>query len=281
MDPFHAECRAFARLREVGRERLAVQVHGYVALTMTGDVLEKIGHAMAKTGKWSDEEVADPLGALYVEEPADGSWCLMGILKDWISPPHSEEADEDLQGLVLRGLASKFRRMFADLKQIHKSGIVVTDVKIDQWVDGTLVDLSSAMTVPHMYGPEGLYCRPWWTFASLAEYDLLCFQTKVIDFWNEIPWSEWFPDLTSPRLAGSARSGLTTPGARPRLAAVFGLARNNTGRSSPCWDRLRIAVFHAHLDGIRPSSTGGRSVRVQDGRGQGGGHRSNKDRVRI
>jgi len=52
-----------------------------------------------------------------------------------------------------------------------------------RYVDGTIVDLSLAWTIPHIFGPEaGL--RPAWTFMSMAAYDLWSFQTYIIDVWN-------------------------------------------------------------------------------------------------
>jgi hypothetical protein len=52
-----------------------------------------------------------------------------------------------------------------------------------RYVDGTIVDLSLAWTIPHIFVPEaGL--RPAWTFMSMAAYDLWSFQTYIIDVWN-------------------------------------------------------------------------------------------------
>ena len=53
-DPFNAECRAFARLKELGREDLAVRVHGYVSLPLTKEMLKKIKSAMEKDDQWTD-----------------------------------------------------------------------------------------------------------------------------------------------------------------------------------------------------------------------------------
>lgn len=62
-------------------------------------------------------------------------------------------------------------------------GVAVRDITRYQYVNGVLVDLSSAWTVPHLYGPErGLW--PSWTFASLAAGDLRLFQCAIVDWWN-------------------------------------------------------------------------------------------------
>ncbi|SPO02585.1 uncharacterized protein DNG_05258 [Cephalotrichum gorgonifer] len=89
--------------------------------------------------------------------------------------------------------------MLSKLKALHKCGIVVCDVHADQWVDGVLVDFSTAMTIPHVYGPGGALERPSWTFASLAAWDLRRFQDDVIDEWNEIDWAKNYPRVTPPK----------------------------------------------------------------------------------
>lgn len=103
-----------------------------------------------------------------------------------------------MEGLDKLREPSNFRRMLADLKALHRYGIVHCDVRACQWVKGVLVDLSSAMTTPHMYGPGGIAGHPSWTFASVAAWDLVCFQIEVIDYWNYINWSQ-YPGVTPPK----------------------------------------------------------------------------------
>lgn len=61
---------------------------------------------------------------------------------------------------------------------------------LPQSFNGTLVDFSHAWTIPHIWGPEqGL--QPSWAFASMAAWDLFCFQREVIGEWN---WWADFPE---------------------------------------------------------------------------------------
>ncbi|KAF4335082.1 hypothetical protein FBEOM_11060 [Fusarium beomiforme] len=71
-------------------------------------------------------------------------------------------------------------RMLRNLRQLHKCGIVVRDLKDQQYYEGQLGDLSHAWTIPHILGPEG-GMRPRWLFASMAAWDLKCFQRILND----------------------------------------------------------------------------------------------------
>jgi hypothetical protein len=81
-----------------------------------------------------------------------------------------------------------FHGMLKDLHKLHFLGIVVRGLKPDQYIDGTLVDLSLASTVPHPYGPTAEVpespFQPRCTYKRLAAYDLYNFQVHVIDFWR-------------------------------------------------------------------------------------------------
>ncbi|MBE3047242.1 hypothetical protein IMZ48_32915 [Candidatus Bathyarchaeota archaeon] len=205
-DPFHCECRAYGRLKEVGREDLAVRAYGYISLPLTKDILKSMHRAMEGHRAWEDRDFMD--GRVWTRDPRDilgdpngpddGSWCVMGILKDWLGREDIGKRTLYEEGLDQLRQPPMFRRMLADLKALHRCGVIHCDVKLDQWVDGMLVDLSSAMTIPHMHGPGGIAERPSWTFASVATWDLVCFQTKVVDSWNNTDWSE-FPGVTPPR----------------------------------------------------------------------------------
>ncbi|KAI1010814.1 hypothetical protein LB503_004986 [Fusarium chuoi] len=151
--PFENECRAFGRLKEERAESIAVKVYGWVALTA-----RQIRRKLAAAG--AQKLNGFPPGLLY------------GIVKDWVqlTPYHD----------------SKQREIYDQM--LHFLGIVIRDLKPDQYIDGILIDLSLASTVPHPYGPtaEGPE-SPWqprWTYESLAAYDLYNFQVHVIEFWS-------------------------------------------------------------------------------------------------
>ncbi|KAF5686696.1 hypothetical protein FDENT_5700 [Fusarium denticulatum] len=151
--PFENECRAFGRLKKQKAESIAVKVYGWVALT-AGQIRRK----------------------LSTEAPKD--WAEM--------TPWHDSKQRDIYDQMIA--VKYFNRMLKDLHKLHFLGIVVCDLKPDQYIDGTLIDLSLASTVPHPYGPtaEGPESpfQPRWTYESLAAYDLYNFQVHVIDFWR-------------------------------------------------------------------------------------------------
>lgn len=171
--PFEKECRAFGRLQEVGCEHLAVKVYGYVSLTST-QIKEKFRSKKSRTRFHLQTR-------RNIQEP------LMGIVKDWVEMTTYD--NKHLRPLYDR-LYQVFHvpRMIEDLNEMHKHGIVVRDVRSDQYVNGVLVDLSCSATAPHPYGPtiegEPSEYQPRWTFASLAAWDLFAFQWGIIELWN-------------------------------------------------------------------------------------------------
>ncbi|EEU45639.1 uncharacterized protein NECHADRAFT_93838 [Fusarium vanettenii 77-13-4] len=156
--PFYQECRAYGRLKEVNCEYLAVKVYGYVSLKVDQALERKMRNALLK---------------------------LYRIVKDWVEPArYWRETDIPSHRIDSILSVSHFPRMLEDLHEIHRCGIVIRDMSISQYVNGVLVDFSMAWTMPHPFGPGGLGLEPTWKFQSLAAWDLYCFQTKVIDVWN-------------------------------------------------------------------------------------------------
>ncbi|KAI1034640.1 hypothetical protein LB504_004764 [Fusarium proliferatum] len=201
--PFENECRAFGRLKEVGREDLAVKVHGYVTMDLNDTIDQKLQAARSK--------MILPYQHLdWFLGMGDGP--AMGIVKDWVD--EVEYDDERYHELYQRAVQARhFPRMLEGLHDLHKHGIVVRDLNGGQYVNGTLVDLSLASTVPHPFGPDpdplglGKVWQPRWTFQSLAAWDLYCFQAEVIKPWHE--------DLATflkykPRTKGLVRTCWTT-----------------------------------------------------------------------
>ncbi|KAF5621031.1 hypothetical protein F25303_12378 [Fusarium sp. NRRL 25303] len=166
--PFENECRTFGRLKEERAESIAVKVYGWVALTA-----RQIRRKLAAAG--AQKLNGFPPGLLY------------GIVEDWVEmTPYHDSKQRDMYDQMVA--VKYFARMLKDLHELHFLGIVVRDLKPDQYIDGILIDLSLASTVPHPYGPtaEGPE-SPWqprWTYESLAAYDLYNFQVHVIDFWR-------------------------------------------------------------------------------------------------
>ncbi|KAF4943306.1 hypothetical protein FGADI_13504 [Fusarium gaditjirri] len=168
---FNNECRAYGRLKELGREHLAVKVYGYLRLYVH-QIDEHIQSAMRNTmpdAQWSTLEVME-----MEEDEAD--LPIMAIVKDWI-PDHRSPTGEMTREAEQRQI-NHLPRMLRNLRQLHKSGIVVRDLKSQQYYEGVLCDLSHAWTIPHIFGPEG-GMRPRWAFASMAAWDLKCFHLMV------------------------------------------------------------------------------------------------------
>jgi hypothetical protein len=98
-----------------------------------------------------------------------------GIIKEWIPGPPKVLSEKGLRQRRVNQLPQQLR----NLHDLHKSGIIIQDLKDQQYLDGHLADFSHAWTIPHTYGPEG-GIRPRWMFESMAAWDLKCFQ-KIID----------------------------------------------------------------------------------------------------
>ncbi|KAH7243079.1 hypothetical protein B0J15DRAFT_597869 [Fusarium solani] len=181
--PFENECRAFGRLKELGREYLAVKVHGYVEIQDPEPIDRKLRRLWAKDERYAIYSEAE-IEAMPFFRPEDTT--SMGIVKDWVDKmefdhPWEEEGQSFYDWACL---GPSLPRMLKDLHELHESGIVVRDLSLQQYVRGILVDLSMAWTIPHPCGLGGW--APRWTFQSLAAADLYDFQTNIIDQWRSL-----------------------------------------------------------------------------------------------
>jgi hypothetical protein len=121
-DPFHCECRAYGRLKEEGREDLAVRCDGYVFLSSEQE------DALAQRGftDWGRRDAAK-------------GRPIRGIVKEYI--PNAGTGPFTYEMLP---------RMRRDIQDLNRLGIVVWDVRTDNYRAGQLVDFSQAHTAPHM-----------------------------------------------------------------------------------------------------------------------------------
>ncbi|KAJ4260889.1 hypothetical protein NW757_001277 [Fusarium falciforme] len=176
--PFYQECRAFGRLKEVNREHLAVKVYGYVSLKVDQALELKMRNALWKLPRHVKIFPRTARSILITSSE------IKGIVKDWVEPA-KYEGESDIPSHRIDNIlsVSHFPRMLEELHEIHRCGIVIRDMSISQYVNGILVDFSMAWAMPHPFGPGG-GLEPAWTFQSLVAWDLFCFQTKVIDLWN-------------------------------------------------------------------------------------------------
>ncbi|KAM0427857.1 hypothetical protein ACHAPT_007316 [Fusarium lateritium] len=184
--PFENECRAFGRLKELGREHLAVKAYGYVVLPNCEALDRKMRPLQPKYNR------PDQIAAMTFFQTSGGEPC-MGIVKDWVERvTYDTSITDEEERSAYDGFCQvrHFPRMLKNLHELHESGIVVRDLAQWQYMDGVLVDLSLASTMPHPFGP-GRGWKPRWTFQSWAAWDLHAFQTNVIEYWRElasVPW---------------------------------------------------------------------------------------------
>ncbi|KAG7414502.1 hypothetical protein Forpe1208_v007088 [Fusarium oxysporum f. sp. rapae] len=101
---------------------------------------------------------------------------IIAIVKDLI-PNHRSPTGEMTREAEQRQI-NHLPHMLRNLRQLHKCGIIVRDLKDQQYYEGHLCDFSHAWTIPHIFGPAG-GMRPRWAFASMAAWDLKCFDPMV------------------------------------------------------------------------------------------------------
>ncbi|KAF5564907.1 hypothetical protein FPHYL_4501 [Fusarium phyllophilum] len=169
---FNNECRAYGRLKELGCEHLALKAHGYLRVYLH-QIEEQLQDAYRRA-----YPAGPPRSAQFLMRHDDADAPIMAIVKDWV-PDHRTTATtmtREAENRQLRHLP----RMLRNLRQLHRCGIVVRDLKAQQYYEGQLGDFSHSWTIPHVFDPEG-GIRPPWTFASMAAWDLKCFQLMIED----------------------------------------------------------------------------------------------------
>lgn len=157
---FFNECRAFGRLKELGREELAVKAYGYLKLDLFGKFEDKL-LTLIKTSERAAMSHAchGLLHAIFVCPTYLGKEPRLCILKDWIEgPSHSMTSHDEYQ----EENAELLPRMLSDLRELHECGVVVYDMDRDQYVNGTIVDFGCAATVTHIDWPNAS-SQPVWT----------------------------------------------------------------------------------------------------------------------
>lgn len=174
-EPFNAECRAFGRLQETGREELAVKCFGYVLL----DDLHE--HALrtrfsAKERGYTDNDInfnwnGDDPGHKDVRSlfrTADGRLPpLRGIVKEF-----GTEAER-----LRPGLARKILKYIVYLQQL---GILRSDVALRQLINGKIADFSTAITMPHFMSTPEL--NPHLNAEELAMMERELFRFSLSDY---------------------------------------------------------------------------------------------------
>ncbi|KAI3335753.1 kinetochore Sim4 complex subunit FTA2-domain-containing protein [Ustulina deusta] len=126
-DPFSNECRAYGRLKEIGKTEIAASCYGYLLLnTENNDSLDdadftEIEWAESRDWKHDMEKQKAPVR------------CLV---KEYIESEVSFSRE-------------MIPKMLRNLKFLHKYGIVHRDIRETNYREGLLVDFSTSLTVPH------------------------------------------------------------------------------------------------------------------------------------
>lgn len=138
-DYFNNECRAYGRLKEANREDLTAKCHGYILLT------EK-----------TEQRILDfERARVYLPHPEFEKYFWGNSRYDW-----ARKLGVDF--LPVRAIVKDFvpgeigitipqaPRVFHDMIEMQRLGILVNDVSEGQWVSGQLVDLDRSITSPHV-----------------------------------------------------------------------------------------------------------------------------------
>ncbi|KAI1735542.1 kinetochore Sim4 complex subunit FTA2-domain-containing protein [Xylaria scruposa] len=178
-EPFSCECRAFGRLREAGREELAVRCFGYMLLD------EKHERALAAQfpNVLFDGNAWFPGGGKMRTRflGRDGrAPPIRGIVKQFGQPKHDAEQ-------LWPALA---RKMLRDIRALQQLGIMHIDVAARQIIDDKFCDFSTAVTVPHFITTPEL--NPHLTPAMRSFIELATFKLARSDYldFDQMLW-DW------------------------------------------------------------------------------------------
>jgi hypothetical protein len=141
MHPFNCESRAYARLKEEGKEDIAVRCYGYL---MLGDHeqarLRRLAYPdrLKEPGHGEESYKGEPLKALVKEF----------VEYDDVQPWDREAANKRR---VVRPLNDHktAKKLIQSLKTLHHVGILHRDLNNTNVVNGRFLDFSTAWTVPH------------------------------------------------------------------------------------------------------------------------------------
>ncbi len=175
-DPFHCECRAYGRLKEVAREDLAGRCYGYLML----DRATERQLAIRGFEDWSRCDILKhPLRCIVKE-----------LLPEAIKMP----------AFTFESLP----QMRKDLQDLHAYGVVVWDLHSGNYLDRRIVDFSQAKTVPHfeLSWNANLFSRKWAIDCCARDYAGF---DGVIAEWNEDHPQQIFWDVFLPNTAFGSR----------------------------------------------------------------------------
>lgn len=195
-EPFNAECRAFGRLQETGREALALKCFGYVLLTEENerDITERFLGFNEATGtevhfNGDGDDPAEDLDLRSLFPTTDGRPPpLRGILKTF--------GIEDRQ---LR--PARARRLLKNIVNLQQLGIFRVDAALRQIIDGKIADFSTSITIPHFLSNPELNIHLTATDMALMEDQL--FELAIMDYFQfdqmVLEWNEECEECDNPK----------------------------------------------------------------------------------
>lgn len=139
LKPFSCECRAYGRLKQEGREDIAVRAYGYVLLTPDQEL------RVTETSEEDYEDDSAPGGEAKVLD-GDNQWgrydChrhepLRAMVKEFV--------DESTSNFI----SAQVPQIYDDLETLHSLGILIRDIHPGNYLGGKLIDFSRSWTMRH------------------------------------------------------------------------------------------------------------------------------------
>lgn len=241
-DPFNAECRAYGRLKEAGREDLAIRCFGYILLTSDQEALIERGD-----NRWN-------------RRPENKGKPLRCILKEYINP--------DVPPFIY----DMIPMMRANIINLNKLGVIAFDLRKGNYMNGKIVDFSQAHTVPHIELDWISSWNPQSRITELCAKDYICFD-DMIDEWNEehpdqFVWKRFIPSrFFGIRLRQTNRYRL--PGRKERVQelmqqTMIGDGSSQAPRRIKIQRRNPVLINKARLSSERSCNSSGFKTIIYD-----------------
>jgi hypothetical protein len=189
-DPFSCECRAYGRLKQEGREELAIQAHGYLLLSpqQEAEVDRRATGTKRPPADYKKELDGDNPWGRYEEHR---HLPVRAIVKDLASPQDPFTRDQ-------------VPRIWRDLEDLHRLGILVRDINVFNYIGGKIIDFSRAWTTPHPF-PSAMH--PYHVQKAL-QGDPLDLNTAFIEWGTERDWNwDIIPGTLLECASGKGRNG--------------------------------------------------------------------------
>lgn len=176
MYAFNAECRAYARLKEVKKEFVAIPCYGYLLLGEEQQAAFRKKDSLDWEEDWGcyEEHKGQPLRAL---------------VKKFIEYEHVGESDFNPGHNYRRtrmafDSAATARKLIRNMKTLHRAGILNSDINCFNVVQGQFLEFSSALTTPHPCLSTEQIESQRFPFEQVGQWDAYHVD-ELIDLWNE------------------------------------------------------------------------------------------------